>query len=51
MEKLLQHDISTNSLLFDEEGLMISATKSDLVHGLEKHLKEDSPKKSIQNGE
>ena len=45
MEELLQYDISSSSVSFDEEGLMISATKSDLVHKWKKHLSEGSSKK------
>ena len=44
MSELLQYDIGTSSYLFDEEGLMKTATKSDLTKELEKHLPEESPR-------
>ena len=38
MEQLLKYDISSTSYLFDKEGFMTSATKSDLTKELEKRL-------------
>ena len=38
MEELLAYDITVNSPLFGEDGLMQKSTKSELVHELEKHL-------------
>ena len=42
MSELLQYAIGTSSYLFDEEGLMKTATKSNLTKELEKHLPEES---------
>ena len=44
MSELLQYDIGTSSYLFDEEGLMKTAAKSDLTKELEKYLPEESPR-------
>ena len=44
MDELLQYDMCSTSPLFDEEGLMTKATKSQIVQELEKHLDEDCPK-------
>ena len=44
MDELLQYDVCSTSPLFDEEGLMTKATKSQIVQELEKHLDEDCPK-------
>lgn len=44
MEELLKYDMRSSLRLFDEEGLMISATKSDIVHELEKQLSSSSPR-------
>ena len=45
MQELLKYDISCTSYLFDDEGMMKSATKSDLTKELEKHLLTESKKK------
>ena len=42
IQKLLKYNIRTTFYLFDDEGLMKSATKSDLTRGLEKHLLTES---------
>ena len=44
MDELLQYDVCSTLPLFDEEGLMTKATKSQIVQELEKHLGEDCPK-------
>lgn len=44
MEELLKYDVCSSSRLFDEEGLTISATKSDIVQELEKQLSSSSPR-------
>ena len=50
MEELLQYDVSSTSPLFDHEGFMTKATKSNIVHELEQHLtKEDSSAPQLQD--
>ena len=46
MQELLKYDISCSSYLFDDEGMMKSATKSDLTKELEKYLMTESHKKN-----
>ena len=50
MEELLQYDVSSTLPLFDDDGFMTKATKSNLVHELEQCLnKEDSRTPQLQD--
>jgi len=44
VDELLQYDVRAKSPVFDDEGFMIKAVKSDIVHVVESYLKEDDPK-------
>jgi len=44
LDELFQYDVSAKSPLFDDEGFMTKAVKSDIVHIVESYLKKDDPK-------
>jgi len=43
-DELLQYAVSAKSPLFDDEGFMTKAVKSEFAHVVESYLKEDDPK-------
>lgn len=51
MEELLRYDVSSSSPLFDEDGFMTNATKSDIVKEMEQYLNgDDSRTPQTMNG-